>query len=78
MKNFLIVLVGFSLGLGFVFLVVSGIYWVVAWAFDLTFSWKYSVGISVIWILLSQLFKSARTPRVKTIDEKWDEAMRRK
>ena len=40
-----------------IFLFVSGAYWVVAWSFDLPFEWKYSVGITVIWLLIVQLFR---------------------
>ena len=54
------VVVGVIIGLSIVFAVVSFVYWIVAWSFDLTFEWKYSVGVSIVWILLMKLFRGGK------------------
>ena len=77
MKKLFIILVGSIIGFGMIFLSVSAVYALIAWAFDLMFSWKYAVGISVIWLLLVQLFRNARPAIGKTTNEKWNDVMRR-
>jgi len=44
----LITLVSFSIS--------AGVYWLICWSFDLTFTWKYAFGVWVIWMLVVQVF----------------------
>ena len=78
MEKLFIILVGLLIGFGMVFLGVSAVYAIIAWAFDIEFSWKYAVGVTVIWMLVVQLFQNARPTREKTTDEKWNDLMRRR
>lgn len=57
MNKFFIIVTGAVVGFALVFLVTAGVYWLIAWSFDLAFSWKYSVGIAIIWMVLVQLFR---------------------
>lgn len=47
-------------GLAISFAIVAGLYWVICWAFSLTFSWKIAIGIWVIVTILRNIFKSSR------------------
>ncbi len=39
------------------FLFTAGLYWVVAWAFDFAFSWKYALGIWVALFVIKSIFQ---------------------
>ena len=42
------------------FLITTSVYWLVCWSFDLVFTWKYAVGVYVIWMLVVQIFGSKK------------------
>lgn len=52
----LIVLAVFALD----FLGLSGIYWVVCWAFGLTFTWPIALAIWLVTLVLAGIFKGSR------------------
>lgn len=56
----LITLLIFLLVLGLDFVIMSGIYWVVCWAFGFTFTWPIAIAIWLITIVLSGIFKSSK------------------
>lgn len=39
------------------FLVIAGLFWLICWAFSLTFTWKVAFGIWLIWTLIYTLIK---------------------
>lgn len=43
---------------GLSFFISAGIIWLIAWAFDLIFSWKAVIGVWLILVLVSSFFKS--------------------
>lgn len=45
-------------GLGF--LVIAGLYWIVCWAFGFIFSWKFAIGIFVIYTVLCTIARCAK------------------
>jgi hypothetical protein len=56
-----VVLLGISiiaLGLALNYVITTTIYWLIAWSFNLTFSWKLSVGIWVISTAVAGLLNS--------------------
>ena len=37
-------------------LIFTGIYWLITWTFSLVFSWKIAIGISLISVILINIF----------------------
>lgn len=60
MSKLIILISAILLLLGLDFCITSGLFWVVCWAFGLTFTWKIALGIWVISIFLAAIFKSGR------------------
>lgn len=56
----LITLLIVLLALGLDFAVISGIYWVVCWAFGFTFTWPIALAIWLITIVLAGIFKGSK------------------
>ena len=54
----LIYVAAITLGLGLDILVVGLIYKIICWAFGLTFSWKITIGISFLILLLQSIFRT--------------------
>lgn len=48
------------LALGLDFAVMSGIYWVVCWAFGFTFTWPIALAIWLVTFVLAGIFKSSK------------------
>lgn len=48
------------LALGLDFALMSGVYWVVCWAFGFTFTWPIAIAIWLITIVLAGIFKSSK------------------
>jgi hypothetical protein len=46
-----------AITLGIVFLLISGLTWVVCWAFSIPFMWKYALGVWALIVLLNLVFK---------------------
>lgn len=43
------------------FLIISGIYWVICWAFGLTFTWPIALAIWLITCVLAGIVRSGRS-----------------
>ena len=72
-------LVPIALGWAIGFAIFAGLTWVVCWSFDLEFTWKYALGIWIIWIFVRGMFKTNVTvKREETTSEQWDRIMRRR
>lgn len=56
----LITLLILLLALGLDFALMSGVYWVVCWAFGFTFTWPIAIAIWLITIVLAGIFKSSK------------------
>lgn len=56
----LITLLILLLALGLDFAIMSGVYWVVCWAFGFTFTWPIAIAIWLITIVLAGIFKSSK------------------
>ena len=54
---FMLIALGWAIGFG----IFSGIVWLICWAFDLTFTWKYAFGVWIIWLMVSGIFKTKVT-----------------
>lgn len=48
-----------ALCVGISFLLTSGIFWLICWAFALTFSWKIAFGVWLIILIVSNIFRKA-------------------
>lgn len=46
-----------TLWLSISFLLTSGIFWLICWAFTLTFSWKIAFGVWLITLIIANIFK---------------------
>ena len=52
-----IMVAGFAVGFG----IFAGLVWLICWSFDLEFSWRYAFGVWLVWMLVSNLFKTKVT-----------------
>ncbi len=57
MKEAMLYFIIFLLILVISFLFTAGLYWIVAWAFDFAFSWKYAIGIWVALFIIKSIFQ---------------------
>lgn len=55
MKKIMYILV-ITATLGVSFMATGGLVWLICWAFSLTFSWKITLGVWVVWFILNQIF----------------------
>ena len=51
-----LIIVGVAMGISFA--ISAGLTWLVCWSFDLTFTWKYALGVWVIFGVVQHLFRS--------------------
>ena len=54
----LLVLLIIAIVLALDFFICAGLVWVICWAFGLVFTWKIAIGVWVITLLLSGIFKA--------------------
>ncbi len=55
------VILAIALLLAFSFICTAGLFWLVCFAFNLTFSWKYAIGVWAIIFLVSSAVKSTNS-----------------
>lgn len=61
MKNILVIAFVLAIIVAASFLILSGVYWLVCWAFGWVFQWKIAIAITAVYFVISGIFKGGKS-----------------